>query len=125
MRYQILQPFTVKTPQKTLELQAGQVITLPEDKAIKLITAGKIIPIERIAYKIYSELLDCFLWVVADDKDMETLRDNGITEPIYTEHDITEIKKLPKEALKEIHKVKKVFPESKVNQINQLTLQRS
>ena len=118
MRYQILQPFTVKTSQKTMELQAGQVIDLSKEKAIPLIQKGLIEPIESIAYKIYSELLDCCLWVVADDKNMKTLRNEGITEPIYTHHDITEIKKLPKEAIKEIHKVKQVFPETKINQVN-------
>ncbi len=45
MRYQVLDPFKVKTPQGEMQLKAGQVITLPENKAIKLIEAGKINPI--------------------------------------------------------------------------------
>lgn len=42
MRYAILEPITVKKQGQETELQAGQIITLPEDRAIKLIEAGKI-----------------------------------------------------------------------------------
>lgn len=116
MRYQILQPFTVKTSQREIELQTGQIIILPEDKAIRLIETGKITPIERVAYKIYSELLGCCLWVVADDADIQTLRAEGITEPVYTSIEINKLKEVP-EALKDIHRVKQVFPDSKVEDV--------
>jgi len=45
MKYQVLDSLKVKTPQGEMQLKAGQVITLQEDKAIKLIEAGKINPI--------------------------------------------------------------------------------
>lgn len=45
MRYAVLEPITVKKQGQEIELQSGQVITLPENKAIKLIEAGKINPI--------------------------------------------------------------------------------
>lgn len=45
MRYHVLDPFKVKTSQGEMQLKAGQVITLSENKAIKLIEAGKINPI--------------------------------------------------------------------------------
>ncbi|MEW6686319.1 MAG: hypothetical protein AB1393_08970 [Candidatus Edwardsbacteria bacterium] len=66
----------------------------------------------RIAVKVYSELLGCYLWVVANNEDIHLLRSQGVTEAIYTHHEITELKKLSKGDLKEIHKVKQVFPES-------------
>lgn len=45
MKYQVLDSLKVKTQQGEIELQPGQVIILPENKAIKLIEAGKINPI--------------------------------------------------------------------------------
>ena len=101
-----------------MELQPGQVITMPHDKAIRLLNEGKITPIEKIAYKVYSEVLQAHLWVVDTDQDMHTLRNQGITEAIYTGKEIEELKKLPKEDLQEIHKIKDVFPKSIVQKIN-------
>lgn len=42
MRYQVIEAFKVKTSQGEMELQPGQVIILPKDKAIKLLNEGKI-----------------------------------------------------------------------------------
>lgn len=44
MRYAILDPFKIKTTQGEMQLQPGQVITLPQDKALKLLNEGKIKP---------------------------------------------------------------------------------
>ena len=70
MRYKVLEPFRVKTSKEEMELQAGQVITLPQDKAIRLLNEGRITPIDKVAYKVYSEILQAYLWVVETDKDM-------------------------------------------------------
>ena len=71
-----------------MEVQAGKIITLDKKKALRLLNEGKIIPTEKVAYRIYSEILQAFLqaflWVVDTDEDMKTLRDKSITEPIYT-----------------------------------------
>ncbi|MEW6214968.1 MAG: hypothetical protein AB1478_07195 [Nitrospirota bacterium] len=71
----------------------------------------------RVLVKVYSELLGCYLWIVADDEDMHSLRSQGVSEAIYTQDEIKELRKLCKEDLKELHKVKEVFPESKVEEI--------
>ena len=63
MKYQVLDTFTVKTSQGEIELQPGQVITLPHETAIKLLNEGKITPVEKVAYKVYSEILQAHLWV--------------------------------------------------------------
>lgn len=47
MTYKILTLFTVKTKQGDLTLYPGQVITLVEEKAKKLILAGKIQPVSE------------------------------------------------------------------------------
>ncbi|MDP2754554.1 MAG: hypothetical protein Q8P40_09220 [Nitrospirota bacterium] len=117
MRYKVIEAFKVKTSQGEMELQPGQVIILPKDKAIKLLTEGKITPIEKVAYKIYSEILQAYLWVIETDQDMHSLESQGVKEVIYTHHEIAELKKLSKEDLKEIHRVKEVFPESTVEEI--------
>ena len=71
----------------------------------------------KVGIKIYSEILGCYLWVVETDEDMHSLRSQGITEAIYTTDEIRKLKDLSKDSLKEIHKAKEVFPESKVEEI--------
>jgi len=44
MRYQVSKGFKVKTSKEEMELQPGQVITLPYDKAKRLLAEGKIKP---------------------------------------------------------------------------------
>jgi hypothetical protein len=117
MKYQVLDIFKVKTSTGELELQTGQIITLPYDKAIRLLNEGKITPIERIAYKVWSELLQAYLWVVDTDDDMHSLRSKKVSEAIYTGDEIRNLKNLCKDSLREIHKVKEVFPDSIVDEI--------
>lgn len=114
MKYVVQDNFKAQTKQGAIELQIGQVITLSKEKALKLLGEGKITPVERVAYKVYSEPLQAYLWVVADTEEMTALRSEGITEPVYTHKDIAEILKLPgpKEALKTIHETKKQFENS-------------
>ena len=117
MRYQVLEIFRVRTSKGEMELQRGQVLTLPQDKAIKLLNEGKVTIIEKVAYKVWSEILKAYLWVIADDEDMHTLRSQGVTDAIYKADEIRKLKGLDKGSLKEIHKVKEVFKESKVEEI--------
>jgi hypothetical protein len=119
MRYQVKKPFRVRTSDGEVELQPGQVITLPRENAVQLITTGKIMPIGRVAYRIYSEILQAFLWVVDTDEDMKALRGKNVTEPIYTADEIRKLKGIDKEDLKKIHKVKEVFENSKIEDFQQ------
>jgi len=68
----------------------------------------------RIAIKVYSEVLSCNLWVVADETDMKTLKSKGVSEAVYTADEIKELTKLLKEDLTGINKAKEVFENSKV-----------
>ena len=117
MKYKVLETFKVKTTKEEIDLQPGQVITLPHDTAIKLLNEGRITPVERVAYRVYSEILQAYLWVVETDEDKHALRSQGATKAIYTGYEIEELKKLSKEDLKEIHRVKEVFPESCIEEI--------
>ncbi len=117
MKYKVLDSLKAQTTQGEMELQPGQVITLPHDKAIRLLNEGKITPIEKVAYKVYSEILQAYLWVVDTDEDMHSLRSQGVSEAIYTGDEIRKLRSLSKDSLKEIHKVKQVFPESIVEEV--------
>ncbi|MFH0773890.1 MAG: hypothetical protein V2A53_00125 [bacterium] len=117
MKYQVLETFKVRTLKEEIELQSGQIVTLPHDKAIRLLNEGKITPIEKVAYKVYSELLQAHLWVVDTDEDMHSLRSQGISAAIYTGDEIRKLRSLSKDSLKEIHKAKEVFPESIVDEV--------
>ena len=119
MRYQVKKPFKVRTSDGEMELQPGQVLTLSSETAVQLVNSGKIIPIGRVAYRIYSEILQAFLWVVDTDEDMKSLRDRSITEPIYTADEIRKLKGIDREDLKKIHRVKQVFENSKVEDFQQ------
>jgi hypothetical protein len=117
VKYIVLDRLKALTRQGETELQAGQIITLPNEKAVKLLNKGKITPADRVAYKVYSEILKGFLWVVYGAADMKILREQGVTEAIYTGQDIVELKKLSQEDLKDIYKVKQVFTESTVKKV--------
>ena len=117
MKYKVVEMLKAKTLQGEIQLQTGQIITLPLDKAIKLLNEGKIAPLEKIILKVYSEILETYLWVVFDEKDMETLRSQDIKETIYTDDEIRKLKGIDKESLKVLHKVKEVFENSKIEQV--------
>lgn len=117
MKYRVLQPFKSVMPEGTRELLPGTIITLPHDTAMRLLTKGKITPVEKVAYKVYSNILQAYLWVVADDKDRETLRASQSASAIYTADEIKKLKGLSKDSLIEIHKVKETFPESTIKEI--------
>lgn len=72
---------------------------------------------DRIAVRVYSEILDCYLWVVETDQDLHSLRSQDAPEAIYTGDEIKRLQGLSKDSLKEIHKIKEVFTDSKVEEI--------
>jgi hypothetical protein len=86
--------------------------SFPDKKTIE--SSGRV----RKPVRIYSPILNAFLWVVEDDKQAEIVRatkDNS--EPVYTAHDIAELKKLSQEELKAFHIIKTVFPNAEVEKM--------
>ena len=71
-------------------------------------------------YKIYSRILDNYLWIVATDKELKELVSEGIKETIYTHEEVSRMidEGVSKEGLKTIHKVKKAFPLSSVEDVS-------
>ncbi len=117
MKFRISETIKLKTSKGKLELQTGQIVTLPHDVAVKLLNGNKITPIGKAIYKVYSKILDAYLWVVATDAEMRKMLAEGVEEPIYTYDDITKLEGVSKEGLKAIHKIKRVFPGSTVEDI--------
>ena len=117
MKYQVVNSFRVKTSQEEMELKPGQVVTLPHEAAIRLLNEGRIKPIERVAYKVYSEVLGEDLWIVDTDADMHSLRDQGKTDVIYTFDECYRLKGLDKSSLRELHAVKKNFDKAVIREV--------
>ena len=117
MTYRVLAGFKALKDQGKIDIQAGQTITLAKDQAIKLINEGKIIPTEKAAYKIYSNILQAYLWVVDTDEDMWALKHEGATEPIYTADEVRKLKDISKKGLKRAHNIKEVFEGSKIRDV--------
>ena len=117
MKYQAREPFRVRTVQGELLLKVGQIVTLPHDKVIELLNKGRITPVEKVVYRIYSEILEAYLRVVETDEDMHALRDRDIKEAIYTLDETKRLKGLSKDTLKELHKVKETFEHSEIKEV--------
>lgn len=75
MKHQVLETFRVKTSQGELELQTGQVITLPEDKAISLIEAGKVRPVSESMLEQYKAFIQ---WLKTYQMTIEDIKRNDI-----------------------------------------------
>jgi hypothetical protein len=82
-----------------------------------LLNDNKITPIGKAIYKVYSKILDDFLWIVANEKELRNLIAEGVQDAIYIHHDIEQLDGISKEGLKAIHKIKRVFPGSTVEDI--------
>ncbi len=117
MKFRISETIKLKTSKGKLELQPGQVVTLPADIALELVNDGRIAPIGKAIYKIYSKILDDFLWIVANEKELRDLIAEGVQDAIYIHNDIEKLDGISKEGLKAVHKIKRVFPGSTVEDI--------
>ncbi|MDA8169513.1 MAG: hypothetical protein M0Z59_07430 [Nitrospiraceae bacterium] len=116
MRYLVLETFQTKQGQ----IQAGQLVSLSKDAAIRLINEGKIEPL-KAAIKVYSRILDAYLWVIQNEADRETLR--GISDPVYTADEIDKLhsQKPSPEALRRVHEVKQTFPGAIIREVKKET----
>lgn len=117
MTFRVLEDVNLKTPEGILTLKAGQAVAMDKADAIPLIEAGIITPIEKGAYRIYSEVLQAYLWIVDTDKDMHSLRAQCITEAVYSGDEIRKLKGMDVDGLKKVHKVKEIFPESIIKDV--------
>ncbi len=121
MKYSVLEKIRLKTSKGEIELHPGQVTTLHNDIAIKLINECRISPIGKVSYKIYSKILDDVVWIVATDKELKELIEEGIKETIYTHKEVSRMLEegVSREGLVAIQEIKKGFPGATVGKIEQ------
>jgi len=117
MTFEVLKEFETQTPEGIQILKQGQKVRLSKEEAIPLIQDNLIRPVGKVAYKVYSEILQGYLWVTDTDNDMHYLRSQGIAEAIYTADEIKKLKGIDKDTLKELHKVKEVFEKSTIEEV--------
>ena len=122
MKCNVLKTVKLKTSRGKLELQQGQVVSLHNDIAIRLINEGRIVPIGKVTYKIYSKILDDYIWIAATERECQGLVAEGIKEVIYTQEEANKLmaNKVSKDGLRAIHKIKKNFPGASIQDISDL-----
>lgn len=122
MKCNVLKTVKLKTSRGKLELQQGQVVSLHNDIAIRLINEGRIVPIGKVTYKIYSKILDDYIWIAATEREYQGLVAEGIKEVIYTQEEANKLmaNKVSKDGLRAIHKIKKNFPGASIQDISDL-----
>ena len=122
MKCNVLKTVKLKTSQGKLELQQGQVVALHNDIAIRLINEGRIVPIGKVTYKMYSKILDDYIWIAATEREYQGLVAEGIKEVIYTQEEANKLmaNKVSKDGLRAIHKIKKNFPGASIQDISDL-----
>ena len=59
----------------------------------------------RVAVKVWSELLQAHLWVVASEEDVELFTTHGLKGEIYTSDDIQKLNCMDGDSMKALHKI--------------------
>jgi hypothetical protein len=72
--------------------------------------------------KIFSNLFNESLWLVADEEEMKVMISKGVKEAIYTVQDIALLRERDELSLKAVQVTKKVFPGSTVVQSRESVL---
>jgi hypothetical protein len=75
---------------------------------------------KRKSYKIYSKILDDDLWLVPTDNEMKELVTEDVKDAIYTREEVSKLidEGISKDGLVAIHKVKKIFTDSRIEGIS-------
>lgn len=120
MKYRVLENIKLKTSKSEIELRPEQVTALPDKVATLLLGEGRIAPVGKTSYRIYSKTLEDYLWVVTTDKARNELIAEGVKDAIYTQEEVSNLidEGISEEGLKAVHKVKSTFIESSVIDID-------
>ena len=59
----------------------------------------------HVAAKVWSELLQAHLWVVADEEDIELFTTHGLRGEIYTADEIRKLNCMDRDSLKALHTI--------------------
>ncbi|MEO5357137.1 MAG: hypothetical protein H7844_07555 [Nitrospirae bacterium YQR-1] len=64
---------------------------------------------EAVSILLYSKTLECNVWVVLDDAEVQALRNKGIREPVYTHNEVKSLKGVSAAHLMQVNKVKGIL----------------
>ena len=118
MRCLVLDSFKARTDTGEMEIKPDQIVFLPKEAAIKLLNEGKVEPVEKAAVKIYSRILDVYLWIVQDEADREALKaSEGVSGAVYTADEVRKLKGASPAALRRVHECKCLFPGAIVREV--------
>ncbi|GAX59893.1 2-hydroxychromene-2-carboxylate isomerase [Candidatus Scalindua japonica] len=120
MKFRALKTIKLKISKGEIELHPEQVVALKNDVAVMLFNQGKITPVGKASYRIYSKILEDYLWVVATERGLQELVDECVKDAIYTQEEVSNLigEGISKEGLVAIHKVKNAFPGSSIKDIS-------
>ena len=122
MKYEVIGSFRVKSFNGEIELQPGQLIILSKQKALILLSQSKIVPSEKGAYRVYSDILKAYIWIVMDKGELEALRAyQDTSEPIYTAAELKMLKGMDQKTLEVIKNVKNIFEFATVEEFRKET----
>ncbi len=120
MKYRVLDKIKHKTSKGEIEWHPEQVTALHNNVAIKLLNQGKITPVGKASYRIYSKILEDYLWIVTTNIGRKELIAEGVEDAIYTQEEVSRMidEGISKEGLIAIHKVKKAFAGAMVEDVS-------
>jgi len=116
VKFEVLIPFKIRANGEEVTLHPGQRIKIKKEVAERLLAEGRVRwveegkGIEGFPIRIYSRLLNDYLWLCWTEEEMKQLMAKGIKEAIYLPSEILILRNKSKEHLEVLHQVKKIFP---------------
>ncbi len=107
MKIRVTHQVKLKRNGQEITIEPGKLIALPDEVAIELIRQGRAAPF--FAVKIWSNILQDFLWVVGSPQDMEGIDPGNLS--IYQWQEIQQLidNHVDSAMLRMIHNAKRTF----------------
>ena len=126
MRYTPTRPVTLKTPSGPRSYWPGESFSADPEKAQPYVEKGLLQPVDdqvqeqnlaslkarNVAIRIRSRVLGEDIWLASNEAVRDHLKAEGLA--VYLAEEIQHLNGLSLDALREIHKTKKVFEKSKL-----------
>ncbi len=108
MKIRVTHQVKLKRNEEEITIEPGKLVALPNEVAIELIRQGRAAPF--FAVKIWSNILQDFLWAVGSLQDMEGIEPGN--SPIYQWQQIQQLidDQVEPEMLRAVHNTKRIFP---------------
>ncbi len=108
MKIRVTHQVKLKRNGEEITIEPGRLVALPNEVATELIRQDRAVP--SFAVKIWSKILQDFLWAVGSRQDMEGI-DPGDS-PIYQWQEIQQLinNNVEPGTLRAVHNTKRIFP---------------